>query len=100
MKNTKWSVIYISYTFTVTLPIKTLSYEIALRISKGVLSDFKSEKFDAVLLLYSRFQSVLVQNPTEHRLIPASLDQTDIVAGSYDYEPEKDEIHGRGPTCY
>jgi F-type H+-transporting ATPase subunit gamma len=35
---------------------------------------------------------VLVQNPTEHRLIPPSLDQTDAVAGSYDYEPEKEEI--------
>ena len=72
--------------------VKTLSYEIALRISKGVLSDFNSEKFDAAILFYSRFQSVLVQNPTEHRLIPASLDQTDIGVGSYEYEPEKSEI--------
>ena len=54
--------------------------------------DFNSEKFDAAILFYSRFQSVLVQNPTEHRLIPASLDQTDIGVGSYEYEPEKSEI--------
>ena len=72
--------------------VKTLSYEIALRISKGVLSDFNSKKFDTAILFYSRFQSVLVQNPTEHRLIPASLDQTDIGFGSYEYEPEKSEI--------
>ena len=72
--------------------VKTLTYETALSISKGVLSDFNEGKFDAAVLFYSRFQSVLVQNPTEHRLIPASLDDTDDLGGSYEYEPEKEEI--------
>jgi F-type H+-transporting ATPase subunit gamma len=72
--------------------VKVLSYEIALDISRRVLSDFNSEKFDAAILFYSRFQSVLVQNPTEHMLIPAFIDETGVSEGSYDYEPEKDEI--------
>jgi F-type H+-transporting ATPase subunit gamma len=72
--------------------VKTLTYETALSISKEVLSDFNNEKFDTAILFYSRFQSVLIQNPTEHRLIPASIDQNTAVSASYDYEPEKDEI--------
>ena len=72
--------------------VKTLSYDIALSISKGILSDFDNGKFDNAILFYSRFQSVLVQNPTEYRLIPASIDETGVGSGSYDYEPGKDEI--------
>jgi F-type H+-transporting ATPase subunit gamma len=72
--------------------VKVLSYEIALSISKGILSDFNDEKFDTAILFYSRFQSVLVQTPTANRLIPVSIDEPGLGSGSYDYEPEKDEI--------
>ncbi len=72
--------------------VKTLSYDVALTISRGILSDFKNEEFDSALLFFSKFQSVLVQNPTELRLIPASFDGAEMVENSYDYEPEKDEI--------
>ena len=72
--------------------VKSLSYGVALNLSKGILSGFNKEEFDVALLFFSRFQSVLVQNPTEHRLIPASIDGTESVDSSYDYEPEQDEI--------
>ena len=48
--------------------------------------------FDSVLLFFSQFQSVLVQNPIEHRLIPASFSETDTAGSSYEYEPEKDDL--------
>ena len=72
--------------------IKNLSYEVALSISKDILLGFNREEFDSALLFFSRFQSVLVQNPTEHRLIPASFDGIEAKKSSYEYEPEKDEI--------
>ncbi|MDG2474332.1 MAG: F0F1 ATP synthase subunit gamma [Paracoccaceae bacterium] len=72
--------------------VKTLSYSVALNISKDILLGFNSEEFDSALLFFSRFQSVLVQNPTEQRLIPASFDDAEIAESSYDYEPERDEI--------
>lgn len=72
--------------------VKTLSYDVALDISKEIFSGFNKKEFDSVLLFFSQFQSVLVQNPTERRLIPALIDETDSNKISYDYEPERDEI--------
>ena len=72
--------------------VKSLTYEIALNISKGILLGFNNEEFDSVLLFFSRFQSVLVQNPTEIRLIPASFGSIDLAENVYDYEPDQDEI--------
>ncbi len=72
--------------------VKNLSYEVASEITKSVLTGFSNEEFDSVLLFFSRFQSVLVQNPTEQRLIPASFDLEVDSERSYEYEPEKDEI--------
>lgn len=72
--------------------VKTLSYDVAFNISKGILASFNNEEFDSAILFFSRFQSVLVQNPTEQRLIPASIDEDGFVDNSYDFEPEKDEI--------
>ncbi len=72
--------------------IKSLTYDAAFNISKDVLSGFNNEEFDSVLLFYSRFQSVLVQNPTEIRLIPTTVTSSDPSEASYDYEPEQVEI--------
>ena len=72
--------------------VKTLSYDVALDISKEIFSGFNKKEFDSVLLFFSQFQSVLVQNPTEQRLIPALIDETNSNKISYDYEPERDEI--------
>ena len=72
--------------------VKSLSYEVALKISKDILAGFNNEEFDSVLLYFSRFQSVLVQNPTEHRLIPASIETSEASEASYEYEPDQDEI--------
>ena len=72
--------------------VKNLSYDVALKIAKGVLSDFKNEEFDSAILFFSQFQSVLVQNPTELRLIPASFESEEVFENSYEYEPEKDDI--------
>ena len=53
---------------------------------------FNKEEFDVTSIFFSRFQSVLVQNPTEQQLIPASFEKTESAESSYDYEPDQDEI--------
>ena len=72
--------------------VKSLSYDVAISISQGILSDFKNEEFDSALLFFSQFQSVLVQNPTELKLIPAMVEGEEPIESSYEYEPEKDEL--------
>lgn len=72
--------------------VKSLSYDVAVTISKDIISGFNDEEYDSALLFFSQFQSVLVQNPTEQRLIPASFEETEAAESSYDYEPEQDEI--------
>ena len=72
--------------------IKSLDYEVARGISTEILEGFHNETFDSVTLFYSQFQSVLVQVPTAHQLIPASFAKSDGVETTYDYEPEKDTI--------
>ncbi|PQM61168.1 MAG: F0F1 ATP synthase subunit gamma [Rhodobacteraceae bacterium] len=72
--------------------VKSLSYDVAVTISKDIIAGFNDEEYDSALLFFSQFQSVLVQNPTEQRLIPASFEETEAAESSYDYEPEQDEI--------
>ena len=72
--------------------VKSLSYEVALKISTDILAGFNNKEFDSVLLYFSRFQSVLVQNPTELKLIPASIEASEASEASYEYEPDQDEI--------
>ncbi len=73
--------------------VKNLSYEVADSIAKKIIKEFESLEFDSATLFYSKFQSVLVQTPNAHQLIPASFSEENAKEGSiYDYEPEQVEI--------
>ena len=73
--------------------VKNLSYEVADSIAKKIINEFESLEFDSATLFYSKFQSVLVQTPNAHQLIPASFSEENAKEGSiYDYEPEQVEI--------
>jgi F-type H+-transporting ATPase subunit gamma len=72
--------------------VKNLSYDVALTISKNILSGFDKEEFDTASIFYSKFQSVLVQTPTVQQLIPASFKELDTLGDGYDYEPDQDVI--------
>ncbi len=78
--------------FELVVPDKN-TYEIAVEISDYVINQFYESKFDTVTIYYNRFQSVMSQIPTGQRLIPASFDNKENeVAGSYEYEPDQEEI--------
>jgi F-type H+-transporting ATPase subunit gamma len=78
--------------------VKKLGFEDAHKIGQRVLEMFDAGEFDVCTLFFSRFQSVLTQQPTALQLIPAKLPDAQENAApqgaqaAYEYEPEEDEI--------
>jgi F-type H+-transporting ATPase subunit gamma len=71
--------------------IKTANFALVKPIAQRILDLYLAGEFDVVTLVYSRFKSVVVQQPTVRQLIPAEVEKTD--KGSfYDYEPDEDTI--------
>jgi F-type H+-transporting ATPase subunit gamma len=71
--------------------IKTANFALVKPIAQKILDLYLAGEFDVVTLVYSRFKSVVTQQPTLRQLIPAEVEKTD--KGSfYDYEPDEDAI--------
>ncbi|HKD48831.1 MAG TPA: F0F1 ATP synthase subunit gamma [Rhizomicrobium sp.] len=71
--------------------IKTANIALVKPIAQKILDLYQAGEFDVVTLVYSRFKSVVVQQPALRQLIPAEVENTD--KGSfYDYEPDEDTI--------
>ena len=70
----------------------------AQAIAAEVISRFEAGEFDVAELFFSRFRSVLVQEPTTVRLIPAALPTaaegaaTEAPAAAVEYEPDEETI--------
>jgi F-type H+-transporting ATPase subunit gamma len=74
--------------------VKKLGFVDAQGISSRVLAMFEAGEFDVAWLFFSKYQSVLVQIPTEQQLIPATVTQA-VSSGAdaaVEYEPEEEEI--------
>jgi F-type H+-transporting ATPase subunit gamma len=80
-----------TYEFT---SVKRLGFANALPIGKRVLEMFDEGAFDVATILYSKFKSVISQQPTALQLIPAPIDATAAGASGtvYEYEPDEKEI--------
>lgn len=65
-------------------------------IAKQVLDLFEAGDVDVVTICYARFKSVISQIPTAQRLIPAEVPAgtkaADLKGGSYEYEPDEQDI--------
>ena len=75
--------------------VKRLGFADALGIARRVLDMYVEGQFDVATIVYARFKSVISQEPTAQRLIPAPVEvvpQTTPVAAVYDYEPDEAEI--------
>lgn len=61
-----------------------------------LIARFEAGEFDVAHLFYSRFKSVLTQEPTEQQIIPVSIPaiaaDTTGASASVDYEPDEEEI--------
>ncbi|MFC7498390.1 F0F1 ATP synthase subunit gamma [Enterovirga sp. GCM10030262] len=78
--------------------IKYVSFADAQAIAGDIVERFGNGGFDVAHLFYARFQSALVQEPTEQQIIPvpmpeeASTSSTSGVAAAVEYEPDEEEI--------
>ena len=79
--------------------VKRLQFSDAHDISRRLLHMFENGEFDVCTLFYSRFVSVVSQEPTPLQLIPANLPETDdnspvaaLDDAAYEYEPEEHDI--------
>ena len=72
---------------------RRIGYQNARDIADDVLNRFESGEFDVATIFFSRFKSVISQEPTAQRLVPAPVSPD--AAGArkfYEYEPGEYEI--------
>jgi len=77
--------------------VKRLAFSDALGIARRVLDMYADGQFDVATIVYARFKSVISQEPTAQRLIPApgeiASQTAPVTSGAvYDYEPDEAEI--------
>jgi F-type H+-transporting ATPase subunit gamma len=77
--------------------IKRIGFAQAAEIGRRVLELYAAGEFDVATIFYSRFKSVISQEPTGLQLLPAALPAASgaapVAAGAvYDYEPDEAEI--------
>ncbi|UAK23412.1 F0F1 ATP synthase subunit gamma [Sphingomonas nostoxanthinifaciens] len=69
----------------------------ALDIGRDLIARFEAGEYDVATLVYSKFQSALVQVPTVAQLVPAAVreaanDQSGTAAAAVEYEPDEESI--------
>ena len=63
------------------------------RISQDVIARFNAGEFDVCTIFFSRFKSVIAQEPTAAQLIPAVFEpKADAALALYEYEPDEEAI--------
>lgn len=76
--------------------VKRIGFSNAESIGKRVLELFEEGAFDVATIVYSKFKSVISQEPTAQRLIPAPIDENEDLSASggaiYEYEPDEADI--------
>jgi F-type H+-transporting ATPase subunit gamma len=78
--------------------IKQVAFSDAQAIAEDIVARFEAGNFDVAHLFFARFQSALVQEPTQLQIIPVPLGSQPAGAAStgveaaVEYEPEEEEI--------
>jgi F-type H+-transporting ATPase subunit gamma len=82
-----------------TTPVKTPGFTQAKEIAAKLLAMYEAGDFDVATLVYSKFRSPLVQEPTAQQIIPVAMPETAAVGGAgsesgaaVEYEPDEEEI--------
>ena len=75
--------------------IKRVGYANAQDIARNILTRFDAGEFDVATIFYNTFRSVINQEPTAVRVIPAQFDSDKgDAAPFYDHEPDEETILG------
>lgn len=73
---------------------RRIGFEHAQKIADDVLGRFDEGEFDVAHLYFSRFKTVLTQEPTEQTLIPAAVgaEEEGAARTNYEYEPDEEQV--------
>jgi F-type H+-transporting ATPase subunit gamma len=79
---------------------KNINFADAQDIAQRVVAMLDAGEFDACTVIYNRFQSVIVQVPTQMRLIPTplpevALEKTEGAQAIYEFEPDEETLLAR-----
>ena len=72
--------------------VKRVGYENARDIAMDVLGRFDEGEFDVATIFFSRFKSVIAQEPTAQQIIPTPVPEDVEMTTVYEYEPSEEEI--------
>jgi F-type H+-transporting ATPase subunit gamma len=77
--------------------IKNVAFSDAHEVSEDLIRRFRAGEFDVAHLFFAKFQSALVQEPTELQIIPVPLGQSEGAAttgasAAVEYEPDEESI--------
>ena len=77
--------------------VKKMAFADAAEIGRRVLELYAEGAFDVATICYAKFKSVMTQEPTAQRLIPAPVETVPdgakhTASAVYDYEPDEAEI--------
>jgi F-type H+-transporting ATPase subunit gamma len=76
--------------------IKNVAFTDALEVARDLTGRFEAGEFDVAHLFFAKFQSALVQIPTELQIIPVSIPANDTAAtgtsAAVEYEPDEESI--------
>ena len=77
--------------------IKNVAFTDALEVARDLTQRFQNGEYDVAHLFYARFQSALVQEPTEQQIIPVSIpaaapQASNVAAAAVEYEPDEESI--------
>ena len=76
--------------------IKNVAFPDALGVARDIIARFEAGEFDVARLFFAKFQSALVQLPTEVQLVPVSIPANDTTShgatAAVDYEPDEESI--------
>ena len=73
---------------------KNVNYFDADKVGKIIIEKFEKEEFDICTIFYNQFKNVITQIPQAQQIIPleAEKNDQDQEGGSYEFEPDEDEI--------
>ena len=73
---------------------KEINVTDAQKISNKIISMFHKNEFDICTIFYSKFKSVISQEPIEQQIIPVKNNNNDKITNdqNYEYEPDQEEI--------
>lgn len=74
--------------------VKQIGFEHAAPIADDIAARYEAGEFDVAYLYYAKFQSALVQEPTEQQVLPVPVETGggEAAAGAVEYEPDEEAI--------